>query len=63
METELNEGNPDISEIKPAGFWIRAGAYTLDILPLSLLVLFFFYFFMGYDKVYADYVDYATCFL
>lgn len=38
-----------------AGFWRRAGAYTLDILPLWLVVFALFYFLFGLGEAWAAY--------
>lgn len=38
-----------------AGFWRRAGAYLIDVVPIMLLVGAVFYLFLGFDDTWAAY--------
>jgi uncharacterized RDD family membrane protein YckC len=38
-----------------AGFWRRLGAYTIDIVPIVLVIAAVFYVFLGFDRVLQTY--------
>ena len=37
------------AEMYYAGIWKRLGAYTVDVIPITLLIAALFYFFLGFD--------------
>ncbi len=37
------------------GFWRRAAAYTIDIVPIVLLTAVVFYLFLGFDETWQAY--------
>jgi uncharacterized RDD family membrane protein YckC len=39
----------------PAGFWRRAAAYLLDVLPIVLVIAAGFYVFLGFDETWRAY--------
>ena len=44
-------------KMKFAGFWRRAGAYWIDVIPIALIVFLLFYFFLGFDAVLGAYFE------
>lgn len=38
-----------------AGFWKRAAAYWIDVIPLTLLIFLLYYFVLDFDKVLSTY--------
>ena len=43
--------------MKYVGFWRRLLAYTLDMIPIFLLVFGIAYFFLGFDEVLSTYIN------
>jgi uncharacterized RDD family membrane protein YckC len=41
--------------VEYASFWRRLGAYLLDVIPISLLVLVIFVVFLGFGETYSQY--------
>ena len=41
--------------MRPAGFWRRTGAYTIDILPVTFLTIAVFYVFFGFNETWQAY--------